>query len=153
MLQHHEHTHLLSCSSSSTVHSVFPPLLSHLRHFSCHSWKQNIASRHICNLAPLTKWSRNFCTDCTWAAFSFSSPFFLLCTTSRNSICFVFFPQSSNSTVVRAVFPCRVLAGRIGLTSQTVSLFKVLLLLCPVLLIYPTSFSFLRYQLKLLICI
>lgn len=56
---------------------------------------------------------------------------FLLCTTSHGSICFFFFPQSSRSTVLWmlwTVSPCRVLAGKIGLTSQTVSLFKGLTL-------------------------
>lgn len=98
---YHERTHSLSCSLSSTVHSVFLPLSSHLRHFSCHSWKHTMEIAHTCNLAL---WPKRFPKLVHWLYmkgfyfFSFSSPFFSFALQPQQHL-FLFRPQSSNSTV------------------------------------------------------
>lgn len=110
------------------------------------SFMETQYSRHM-QSHSLTKWLT------VHEQFSLSRlHFFCLCTTSHSSICFL--PQSSNSTVFRVVFPCRILAGEIGLTSQSVSLFKgFTLILSFNFNLSHIHFIFLVYQLKVLICI
>lgn len=132
----------------STVQSVFPPLSSHLRHFSCHSWRfiswRQTIERERGHMQPrsLTKWFRNLCTDYVLRAVSsLSSSFCLLCTPSH--ICFYSF-QSSN-----------IVPNSLSLQGLSCKnwLFKGLILLYPVQLIYPTSilFIFTIYQLKVFV--
>lgn len=86
----------------STERPVFPPLCSHLRHFSCHSWRQTVerartraASLSDQMIQKLRRWA-------VYAQFSlFHLHFFLLYTASH--ICFYSF-QSSNSTFFQTVF-------------------------------------------------
>lgn len=167
MLQYYGHTHLLSCSLSTLAQCILCllTLSSHLRRFSCHSWKTDYSdgSAHGISLSDqiLQKVLRRLymCTVFSFFFLSHLRPLLLLlflCTTSHSSICFFLFcffsffffslnefSKFSNS-MFGAVISCRDSAGKTGLTRQNVftfySSYFILYYTLKKTLIYPTSF-------------
>lgn len=147
MRQCHEHTHSLGCSSStqSTVHSVLPPPSFHLRHFSCHSWRQGYReSAYTCNHAL---WPN----DSETCALTVHERFFISCVALHQTaasvfffVFFLFFPPSRQINSIFNRLSAQWFSWKKTGSIKSISLFKGFTLLHPVLLIYPTSFSFLR---------
>lgn len=141
----HRLEHSTSCVSTTVLSPQASGLVS-LMKTDC----SEFAHMQPCSL---TKLFRNFCSDCTGAVFFFISVF-RLCTTPHSSFSFFFFFSFHSLATQQCLVSLQGFSWKIGLTSQTVSLFKRLTLtlsftinLSYVLLIFTIC------QLKVLICI
>lgn len=151
MQQYHENMHFFSCCLSTGAQYVqcfhHCPLTSGISRVT----HKDRLSRERTHAAALFDQVIKKCMPCLNISGFLFFVFIFLCTILHSSGSGFYSFHRYNSTVFQTVLPCRILAEKLVLTSQAVNLLKVSLLLYPVLLIYPTSFTI--YRLKVLICI